>query len=383
MSLLSQQLPSIELWCHEGSSDKLYRVAIVQSGDGYHVNFAYGRRGTALNTGTKNTVPLPYSDAQDIYTKLVKSKKAKGYKAIGETGDVTDTRGSVGTVAAAATAATVGTVDTGVAESDRSDTGLRPQLLNPITEEETQHYLANDRWCMQEKYDGRRLLVRKGNGKLVPANRKGQRISLSRPVELQLAGLPGDFVLDGELVGEVYHVFDLLEASDGDWRQMPYRDRLAALQRLVGGLGGNVLTVPTATECNNKQALLRYLRSANKEGVVFKDLDAPWSAGRPASGGTQFKCKFWTSCSCIVSGVNAKRSIQVSLDDTFVGNVTIPPNAEVPDIGQVVEVRYLYVAGVNGSLYQPIYQGVRDDIDASECTALLQCIKYKPATEAA
>jgi bifunctional non-homologous end joining protein LigD len=49
-----------------------------------------------------------------------------------------------------------------------------------------------------------------------------------------------------------------------------------------------------------------------------------------------------------------------------VGNVTIPPNKDVPAVGSVIEVRYLY-AYEGGSLYQPTYKGVRDDVDTEEC----------------
>ena len=80
---------------------------------------------------------------------------------------------------------------------------------------------------------------------------------------------------------------------------------------------------------------------------------------------------------------NARRSIEVALGGTPVGNVTIPPNHDIPDIGQVVEIRYLYVTGIGGSLYQPIYLGVRDDVPAEECTVERQVIKYKPLGVAA
>jgi len=69
----------------------------------------------------------------------------------------------------------------------------------------------------------------------------------------------------------------------------------------------------------------------------------------------------------------------VALGDKPMGNVTIPPNHEVPDPGQVVEVRYLYVNGENGSLYQPTYLGVRKDVEPQECTLEFQNIKYKAA----
>ena len=372
---MPNELPNIELWCHEGRSDKIYCVTVEESGGGYVVNFAYGRRGAALNTGTKTSAPVSHAEAVAIYLKLVESKIAKGYEAVGGSALAgADAGGSVGTVP---TVATVGTV---LAESARIDTGLRPQLLNPIGEAEAEAYLSSPRWCVQEKYDGRRTLVRRTpEGGIVAANRKGQRIALSRAVESALGELPGAFVLDGELVGETYHVFDLLENADGDWRDMPYSARLIALQRLVGGLGGNVLAAPTALGEANKRSLYRHLKQADKEGAVFKDLEAPWTAGRPSSGGSQLKCKFWASCSCVVTGVNAQRSVEVSLSGRPVGNVTIPPNFNLPSVGRVVEIRYLYVAGENGSLYQPVYLGERDEIDADDCTLERQHLKYKPA----
>ena len=48
------------LYYREGNSDKIYQVGIEQSGDGFVVNFAYGRRGATLNTGAKTASPVPY-----------------------------------------------------------------------------------------------------------------------------------------------------------------------------------------------------------------------------------------------------------------------------------------------------------------------------------
>jgi bifunctional non-homologous end joining protein LigD len=54
-----------------------------------------------------------------------------------------------------------------------------------------------------------------------------------------------------------------------------------------------------------------------------------------------------------------------------VGKVTIPPNYDVPKVGDLVEVRYLYV-GSRGALYQPVYQGVRTDKDGPDTYASLK-----------
>ena len=157
--------------------------------------------------------------------------------------------------------------------------------------------------------------------------------------------------------------------------------RLSALESLLGRCSGTAFEVaPTVFGASAKKAFVEGLRTAGKKGAVFKDLYATWTEGKQASGGPALKLKFWETCSCVVLRVNAgKRSVEVGLGGRSVGSVTIPPNFDVPAPGHVVEVRYLYVAGVGGSLYQPVYLGVRDDIDAGECTAEAQQLKYKAA----
>jgi bifunctional non-homologous end joining protein LigD len=59
--------------------------------------------------------------------------------------------------------------------------------------------------------------------------------------------------------------------------------------------------------------------------------------------------------------------------------VTIPPNHDLPPVGSVVEVRYLYAFRESGALYQPVYLGQRDDVDPEECT--VDQLKWK-ATDA-
>lgn len=103
----------------------------------------------------------------------------------------------------------------------------------------------------------------------------------------------------------------------------------------------------------------------------FKRLDAPYTAGRPASGGDQLKLKFTATASCIVAGTNGtKRFVKLELIDgdkrVGVGNVTIPPSQPIPSAGEVVEVRYLY-CHLGGALFQPVFLGRRDDLAAAEC----------------
>jgi len=70
-------------------------------------------------------------------------------------------------------------------------------------------------------------------------------------------------------------------------------------------------------------------------------------AGRPNSGGNQLKFKFYDTASVIVTKVNDKRSVGISLLDNetavFMGNVTISVNQEIPKAGDIIEVRYWMV----------------------------------------
>lgn len=72
-------MENITLYFRQGSSDKIYQAGIVPQDGGYVVNFAYGRRGATLATGTKTQAPVAHDEARRIYDKLIAEKTAKGY----------------------------------------------------------------------------------------------------------------------------------------------------------------------------------------------------------------------------------------------------------------------------------------------------------------
>ena len=75
-------MESITLYFKQGGSDKVYQVSIESKDSGYVVNYAYGRRGTTLATGTKTSTAVNYDVARAIYEKLIKEKQAKGYTSV-------------------------------------------------------------------------------------------------------------------------------------------------------------------------------------------------------------------------------------------------------------------------------------------------------------
>lgn len=340
------------LYYREGSSDKEYHARLEAADAGFVVTFAYGRRGAALSTGTKTAAPVEYAKAAAIFDKLVASKESKGY-----------TRGEDGTPYQSSGA-------------DREPSGLLPQLLNVAGKSDLNKIIADPAWCLQEKMDGRRMMVRKSGDTIEAINKLGLVVSISEAIVTAACTIGGDFTLDGEVIGDCLHAFDLLNLAGDDVRDTPYRDRYTTLTELLSDSGPAIVAVPSADDADAKADQLTALKAAGAEGVVLKRLDAHYRAGRPNSGGTQLKFKFVETLSALVTMVNDRRSVGLSLygDDglTFVGNVTIPANHDVPPSGTVVEVRYLYAAP---ALYQPVYLGVRDDVEPSEC--VMAQVKYK------
>jgi bifunctional non-homologous end joining protein LigD len=237
---------------------------------------------------------------------------------------------------------------------------------------------------MQQKFNGRRMLIRKQDATIHGINKKGLVIGLPETVLQDIHQLPGDFILDGECIGDVFHAFDLLMVDNEDLRPSPYRQRLTALLNLLASAQHRFIKyATTAFTANEKTRLHQQLQREKQEGVVFKRLDAPYTPNRPNSGGTQLKHKFYATLSAVVARINTQRSVEVRLlgQDGWMpcGNVTIPTNQAIPAVGQVVEVRYLYAHRESNALYQPIYQGPRCDVDPEEC--LLNQLKFKPEDE--
>jgi len=348
---------STTLYFKEGNSDKVYTATLEEISGGWVVNAQWGRRGSSMQSGTKTTTPVPFDSAKKIYDSLIKSKMAKGYQ-LGKTEKTSIVK----------------------TDKEKRQTGTFPQLLNPISQEEVETYFKSPVWGAQEKYDGKRIIIAITNGEVTGINRKGIEVEIPDVVKSD-ARILRTATLDGELVGEVYHVFDLLDYENKGINTWPYSRRYDTLKRLP--LKGSLELAPLAVGESEKRKLYDILKQNHKEGIVFKNLNAPYTAGRPSKGGMQLKHKFWESATCRVSRINQKRSIGIQVFDNSgkkyvdVGNCTVPPNYPMPEIGDMVEIKYLYV-GALGALYQPQYLGVRDDKTFPDKVSQL---KYKGISE--
>jgi len=350
-----------DLYFTDSRSDKVYSASILKQEEGYVVNYAFGARGCFMKLGTKTKEPVELKKAEAIYNKLVKSKKAKGY--------VEDENGVTYTAL----------------EGDKEHSGISPQLLNEVSESDVIKYINSDKYVAQEKFDGERhLLIKKpGDDNVKSANKKGVVRSLAQSVADSVKSIDKSVILDTEGFADHNMVFDALYFDGKDLRGLSYRDRLDIISSTLEIDSQNSLSslrlVETAYSKEDKQALFDRVKAESGEGVVFKKIDAKYESGRPSSGGDQLKFKFYATASVVVTGGReGKRSVSFAIcdDDNLIemGNVTIPPNKDIPEKGSIIEVRYLY-AYRNGSLYQPTYLDERGDTDRVECS--LKQLKYK------
>jgi bifunctional non-homologous end joining protein LigD len=344
-------IQQISLAYKDTGSDKVYHVQLEQVNDLYVVNFQYGKRNSTLTTGSKTKEPVALDKAQTIYDKLVSEKFSKGYSE-GATGAIFQSKEL----------------------SDRL-TGIFPQLLNKTID--AQKYIDDNDFFMQEKFDGNRRIIRIEKNVVTSINKKGLEVLSPEEVITPIQALNLDIIVDGELVGEKYYIFDLLYLNGNDLKDV---DALQRYNKLIS------LDLPNIAKAyitkQEKQAAFDLMsqKDVKKEGVVFKHKDSPYVPGRPNSGGNQLKYKFYaTDTFEVISHNIGKRSINViSYTDVGapydMGRITIPETTPLPEIGSFVEIRYLY-CHEGGKLFQTTFLNVREDQDISDCH--MREIKFK------
>lgn len=271
----------------------------------------------------------------------------------------------------------------------------RVSLLTPISLAEIPKLLEDDNYVLQQKLDGVRVNAIKDDQGFRVLSRNGIARNLETLGHGAAVGdLEFDFVLDGELIlptgptvmfqGKAVvpmayiSWFDILQFNQHDLRPLPYGDRLRFLQRAKDRFGIGPV-VESIYGDKKRQVLYNFLMSG-AEGVVFKDLRAPWKVGR---SGVDFKVKFQNTATLLVLKKNEQSSIRVAarlLNEAggdegaliVVGDVTIPQNREVPPIGSLVEVQYLYATRAKNRLtphlYQPVLVRVREDVSVADTT---------------
>lgn len=372
---------SVTLHNNTGTSDKIFQCDVVPAGDLFLVNTQNGRRGGSMTPRTRTKQPVSLDAAMKIYDGVIREKRADNYYVL-----------------------TGGQVEAQAASNDPTGSFHQPQLLNDIDRETAMSLISDDRWVLQEKMDGKRIVAAISLADARISNKSAKACTVPASIVTAIRALqsnvffgPVQYVeVDGELIDGKYHIFDIFVIDGQDLRDLPYETRAAAYSRLIErnkslSIGGRVFEALEAVETFYgtvaKREALERIEAANGEGVVFKLRDMVYTPGRPNSMGTALKFKFkeTSTAICLGDSTDGKRSIRLGLLDATgaminVGKVTVPPNQVVPQPNDLVEVQYLYFYE-NGCLFQPVLLGIRDDQRHENCTlSQVKRIKSKADT---
>lgn len=266
-----------------------------------------------------------------------------------------------------------------------SDWLVFPTLADPVASDSLAlTILQREDWHAEQKLDGVRLLVHIHDDEVIGVNRKGKITPIPKVVKDAFALIDGEWVFDGELIKGVYWIFDLVRAHDLVTEQTPYSDRRSILEILWPDLQmpASVRLLPSYTDPVECLELAQRLKENDCEGVMLKRGSATYKQG-PQRDRNIRKWKFWESVDCIITELwrEGKQSMAVALFDedgapVDIGSVTMTPaNLAKAKVGQVAEVKYLYVdSPEDPRLYQPAFLRFRDDKDPEEC--LTTQLKY-------
>jgi len=367
------QMKKATWYCTEGGSDKQYTMWIELQGDGYVVQAQWGPRGGHVQSGQKTPKPVPLDQAEKVYAKVEREKLAKGYHLGEDAPAFSQVEGA-------------------------QDTGMRPMLLTDFTGEDEEQFLADPAWAGQQKMNGKRILLRvEPSVGVCGGNRRGLRCPIPQELEKSIPLATLQAVFDGELVGDVYHAFDLLEAGGLDLRAETYAERHVTLRKLVATIPmtrGHLRVVDLAVGACDKRELFHKLRRENQEGIVFKKLNGVYVPGKIENQkkAIAVKVKFYAECQAVVIDWTDKQSIEVglggrlkgdSMEIISVGKVTVPTKyVKQIEKGKTVRVRYLY-ATAGKQLYQANLDPTDDGIVKGEMTLAdpISVLKYEGKEE--
>jgi ATP-dependent DNA ligase len=254
-----------------------------------------------------------------------------------------------------------------------------------ISPYEANDVLESDRWVLQQKMDGTRVLMVHEAGAWRALTRRGEPLGHTAALQhlagvieelLPLASGEDVLALDGELIIESgeYRVFDiiswrpanlvgLVRASDAQY----IRRRLLESLKLPGP---KVSIVPEARTTSEKIALFQSVRAEGAEGVVAKQMTGPYEMGIRVEH--VLKIKLVKSADVLVLardtggaknavlGVHAPNGAIVKIGAcSMIGKEPAP-------VGAVIEINFLYWTG--GAVYQPRMVRIREDKAEGECT---------------
>ena len=257
------------------------------------------------------------------------------------------------------------------------------QLLTAIDDgNEAAARLLDPNYAVQQKFDGKRIILHIERSAVTAHNREGLICSVSPNIIVAAKQFEpfAPIMFDSEWIRETktLHAFDILEINGTDIRSCKFIDRNnQLLATLKAARPSSIQIARTECEQAGKIELLQEIHARNLEGIVLKKVDSPYRTDRQPD---QFKHKFTAVSSFVITKKNEKDSVALGLFNEKgqlidCGNVKIRSKHFRVNEGMVIDVRYLHAFRDSNHVYQPRMVAIRDDLPPEHC--LLSQLKYK------
>lgn len=251
---------------------------------------------------------------------------------------------------------------------------MKPMLARTADAAMLVSLLNDDDWVFSTKLDGIRKIINMNQKNLRVWGRDGQLTGCPPRVHKALLCLSGgDYILDGELIGPKYVIFDLVRAGDIIGPKTPFVERHKALVALAALVKWppciEVLDMAWTPEA--KLGLYKETVDACGEGLILRRSSGVYETGRSV-GMLKFKLVHDIDCVVTAVGVDGKSNLELTVyrdgDPVVIGNVTaLNGDGPLCVVGDVVVVNYLY-ASADGHLINPTRPQRRVDKGPLECT---------------
>lgn len=254
---------------------------------------------------------------------------------------------------------------------------LSPMMANNAENSRTEFYLSSDEWWAERKMDGVRYMVHIDEGEITALRgRNSSRTVLPPRLHAEFKAFKsGQWVFDGELIGDTLCLFDMPVAGGHVHPGTPYSIRRKALDMFVSKWAPSdciQLVVCARTE-DEKRALLDEMLAKDCEGVMFKKIDAPYRPGKRVD--SMKKHKFVKTVDAIVTRMNVDGKDNCAYGVFKNGKIVeigkssiIGKRGDGLKVGDVIEVKFLYCVDPDKPrLVQPRLVQQRTDKSALEC----------------
>jgi hypothetical protein len=262
-----------------------------------------------------------------------------------------------------------------------------PMTFNEAPVTDVPKYIEDPNFHFQQKVDGIRgqLVIEPGKkpwfrSKSGDALVNSSAAKITGPLLAKL-GAQSDYdgpayTIDGELLDGKWYVFDV--AVDGG-EKAPWEDRMRTAEGWVGEMHKlglkQIQALPVARTPEEKRKLWEAVKASGGEGVMMKRKDAPYNYGQRVNH--TLKAKITSTADVVVlernigGKENARIGIHINGQLVSIGTVSMQGKEKggAVNVGDVIEVEYLWANPANHNLQQPRMVKRRPDKKPADATA--------------